>query len=224
MEGALGVPRPSGRSLNESQASPDESLCAALFASPLWEAHVAGAPFAGLAARVLILEFAPFFSIGILFYRLYRNQGAAAWNHALIAAALAVIMASQPFAVSLLIVAACSVLWKLAHGGLPALRFRPLVFVGTISYSLYLLHQKIGYSLMLSLLERGWSAGAAMAVAATLSIGLATAVTFLVEKPALHAIRRRYKALRARAAAQAGNAGHYMHDQRRLTKAQVERP
>ncbi len=173
---------------------------AALFASPLWEAHVAGAPFAGLAARVLILEFAPFFSIGILFYRLYRNQGAAAWNYALIAAALAVIMASQPFAVSLLMVAACGVLWKLAHGGLPALRFGPLVFVGTISYSLYLLHQKIGYSLMLSLLERGWSAGAAMAAAATLSIGLATAVTFLVEKPALHAIRRQYKALRARAA------------------------
>jgi peptidoglycan/LPS O-acetylase OafA/YrhL len=168
----------------------------ALFYSPLWAVHIAGKPFAGLAVELLNLEYAPFFVIGIVFYRVYRREGAASVNYAVIAAALALIFLTQPGPISVLIAAACGVLWSLTRGGLRAMRFRPLVFVGTISYSLYLLHQNIGYAVMLQLVDRGWSPAAATALAACVSLTMATALTFLVECPALHAIRRKYKLLR----------------------------
>lgn len=178
------------------------ALCG-LFYSPLWAAHVAGLPFAGLAVQLLILEFAPFFALGILFYRLYRGQGSAAWNYALIAAALALVAVHWPLEVAVMILAACGVLWKLLHGGLRVLRFAPLVFFGTISYSLYLVHQRIGQALLIELAERGWSPAARVAAATALAVALATAVTFLVERPALQAIRQRYRTLRRRGRAMA---------------------
>ena len=171
---------------------------AALFYSPVWAAHIAGRPLAGLAVRLLILEYAPFFAIGILFYRIYRKQGRAAWNYALIVAAFALVAARWPLSVSLMIAAACGVLWKVAHGGLRLLRFAPLVFFGTISYSLYLVHQRIGQTVLADLAGRGWAPPARLAAAATLAVALATAATFLVERPAMRAIRHRYRTLRRR--------------------------
>jgi peptidoglycan/LPS O-acetylase OafA/YrhL len=71
---------------------------------------------------------------------------------------------------------------------------RPLVFAGTISYSLYLVHQKIGHAVLIELASRGWSPLARIAAATLLALALASAITFLVERPALQEIRRRYKA------------------------------
>ena len=170
----------------------------ALYYSPLWAAHIAGRPLAGLAVRLLILEYAPFFAIGILFYRIYRKQGSEAWNYALVAAAFALVVAKWPLTVSLMIAAACGVLWKVAHGGLRPLRFAPLVFFGTISYSLYLVHQRIGQTVLAELAARGWSPAARLAAATAIAVALAAAVTFLVERPALRAIRQRYRTLRRR--------------------------
>ena len=173
------------------------ALCA-LFYSPLWAAHIAGRPLAGLAVRLLILEYAPFFAIGILFYRIHRKQGSEAWNYALVAAAFALVAARWPVTVSLMIAAACGVLWKVAHGGLRLLRFAPLVFFGTISYSLYLVHQRIGQTVLAALAERGWSPAARLAATTAIAVALAAAVTFLVERPAMRAIRERYRTLRRR--------------------------
>lgn len=169
-----------------------------VFYSPLWPAYVEGHRFAGLAARLLILEFAPFFAIGVVFYRLYRGQGAPAWNYALAGVALALILLKWPIGVSLMIAAACGVLWKVGRGGLSFLRFAPLVFAGTISYSLYLVHQKIGHAVLIALAREGWGPAVRLTAATLLTVALATAVTFLVERPALREIRRRYQARAAR--------------------------
>lgn len=182
----------------------EPTLCAwlflsALYSSPLWEflALVPGAP---LAARLLVLEFAPLFTIGMLFYRLYRGEGRPAWNYALIGAALALVVRMQPGMVALLIAATSAAMWTLGRGGLAWLRFAPLVFLGTISYPLYLVHQKIGHAVLIGLAEHGWSPMPRLAAAALVSLGLATAITFLVERPAMQEIRRRYRARQSPAA------------------------
>lgn len=164
-----------------------------LFYSPLWSS-LEGSRLAGVAARLLILEFAPFFALGIVLYRLYRRQGAPAGNYALGAAAFALVLAKWPFTVSLLIAGACAVLWQVGRGGLPVLQWRPLVFFGTISYSLYLVHQKIGHAVLVGLADAGWNPPARIAAATLLAVGLAAAITFFVEQPALREIRRRYRA------------------------------
>jgi peptidoglycan/LPS O-acetylase OafA/YrhL len=171
------------------------ALCA-FYYSPFWASHVDGRPFSGLAVRLLILEFTPFFAIGILFYRVYRRQGSPAWNYALVAAAYALVLYRWPASVALMIAAACGVLWMVARGGFAPLRFRPLVFFGTISYSLYLVHQKIGYAILTELASRGWAPMARIALATLVAVALATGITFLVERPAMAAIRKRYKARR----------------------------
>lgn len=176
-------------------------LLAALAASPLWDRHLAGVPAARAAAHLLLLEFAPFFAIGILCYRLYRGQGSAALNHALIGSALAVVALTQAPAVTVMIGAGTFVLWKVGRGGLPLLRLPLLVFLGTISYPLYLVHQKVGHAALFALAQHGWHPLARIAAATGLAIALATAMTFLVERPAMRAIRRRYKARRRAGAA-----------------------
>jgi peptidoglycan/LPS O-acetylase OafA/YrhL len=173
-------------------------VLSALFYSPLWPAYIESQRFAGAAARLLILEFAPFFALGVVFYRLYRRQGAAVWNYALAAAAYGLILAKWPANVSLMIGAAAFVLWKVGHGGLAFLRFPPLVFVGTISYSLYLVHQNIGHAIMVALGREGWGPGVRIAVATVVCVAFAAGITFFIEQPALRHIRRRYKARRAR--------------------------
>lgn len=169
---------------------------AALFDSPLWPARIAALPFAPLAARLLVLEFAPFFALGVLFYRLRRGEGCAAWNYALIAFALALVAASEPLSVTLMIALACIALWKLVRGGLALLRLRPLVLLGAISYPLYLVHQKIGHAVLFALARHGWAPPARVAAAVAGAIALAALVTLCVERPAMRAIRRGYDALR----------------------------
>jgi peptidoglycan/LPS O-acetylase OafA/YrhL len=173
-------------------------VLSALYYSPLWPAYIESQRFAGAAARLLILEYAPFFALGVLFYRLYRRQGGPALNYGLAAAAYGLILAKWPFHVSLMIGAASFVLWKVGHGGIAFLRFPPLVFAGTISYSLYLVHQNIGHAIIVALAREGWGPGVRIAVATAVCVAFAAGITFFIEQPALQHIRRRYKAYQAR--------------------------
>jgi peptidoglycan/LPS O-acetylase OafA/YrhL len=70
---------------------------------------------------------------------------------------------------------------------------RPLIFLGTISYSLYLLHGTLGYRLQLLNYNIGLSPLTNLAVATAVTICAAAAVTFLVERPANRAIRALYR-------------------------------
>jgi peptidoglycan/LPS O-acetylase OafA/YrhL len=166
---------------------------AALFASPLWDAYVDPLPLTGGLAKLLILPYAPFFAIGILFHRLYRGEGSRLRNHGLMALALAIVVFTAPLAMVAVTLAGCLAFSKLTRGGIPFLRLPPLVFLGTISYSLYLVHQKMGHIVMAKMADHGVDPAYGLIVAALISIAVATALTFLVERPALNAIRDWYK-------------------------------
>jgi len=166
---------------------------AALAASPLWDVYVDPVPLTGALAKLLILPYAPFFAIGILFHRLYRGEGTRARNYGLMALALAIIVLTAPFAMAAVTLAGCLALSRLTRGGIPFLTLRPLVFLGTISYSLYLVHQKMGHIVMAKMADHGIDPLYGLMIAALISIAVATALTFLVERPALNAIRDWYK-------------------------------
>ena len=80
-----------------------------------------------------------------------------------------------------------------ASGRLPVLRLSVLVWLGAISYPLYLLHEFIGWSLMLKVLRSGGTPWLALLLALLASFALAQLVSMAVEKPAMHAIRKRWK-------------------------------
>jgi peptidoglycan/LPS O-acetylase OafA/YrhL len=60
---------------------------------------------------------------------------------------------------------------------------RPLVFLGRISYPLYLLHVVVGFQVIRIGVERGWSTAEGVAAAALVSLLAATLLHYLIEEP-----------------------------------------
>jgi peptidoglycan/LPS O-acetylase OafA/YrhL len=93
---------------------------------------------------------------------------------------------------------ACTAIFVLLlQGRLGWLSAAPIAFLGTISYSLYLLHQTIGFSIIHALEAMGVRPAIAIGAAVALSLAGAAVLTFLVERPATHWIRARWRARRA---------------------------
>ena len=76
-----------------------------------------------------------------------------------------------------------------AYGRVPLLRWRPLIFISFISYSLYLFHNNLGSALM-KLLESWGCPPQLMVIAATaFAIGVGAAVTYWFEQPITKRLR-----------------------------------
>lgn len=146
--------------------------------------------------RLLILAYLPWFVLGMACYAL-RHGGrtqATTWQiHLAVAAALlTLLVVDSPLHAGLGV--AFFMLVKLASSQrLPWLNWRPLVWLGSISYPLYLLHENIAWALMLQGLQRGLSRGICIVLALAMVLVLAEVVSRWVERPAMTAIREAYR-------------------------------
>ena len=147
---------------------------------------------------VTALPFAPLFLGGILLYRI-RHAGPTIPRLVLLAACFITYTSGAANLSLLLGSTGMFLLFTVtACGWMPFLAVRPLVFLGTISYAVYLLHQSIGFRIQEYVVIRAGGSAWAGFAAAILSIGmLATLVTFGVERPAQPWIRDRYAKWRA---------------------------
>lgn len=139
----------------------------------------------------LAFRYAGLFYAGILFYRI-RTERFTWWRVAGIAIGFATRVAFLP---PKMIAIECGILLTVSlamAGRLPILRTRPLLFLGTISYSLYLVHQPLGVRLMLGLHALGGAAWLNLAATLVMLIGLATVMTYAVERPGTRLLRRLY--------------------------------
>jgi peptidoglycan/LPS O-acetylase OafA/YrhL len=158
-------------------------------------AHLLGHNIPNYIGWSLSLDYWHLFFAGIVFYQI-RTDGLTPARLGYLAAALltqgilhgyeAMIVAAGFFAVFFLFV----------YNALNFLAVKPLLFFGTISYSLYLVHQNLGYVVLRHLLPLGVPFWLAVSVATVLSILVATLLTYLIERPSMRGIRRRYKAWR----------------------------
>lgn len=146
--------------------------------------------------ELLLLRHIPFFALGILFYCLYAGSGDRRANIALIVLSLIAIGVSYAPAY-LAAGLVCSAIFALfVAGKLRWLRALPFLYLGAISYSLYLLHQAIGFAVIHRLEAAGVpSLAAVMATVATMLL-LATGLTYSIERPAMRGIRRWWKGWR----------------------------
>ncbi len=153
-----------------------------------------GRHFSYLVRELLILRHIPFFALGILFYRLRTNPRGWRLDASLIGLCLVAIAIAYPPVFTLVAIVCCAIFALFVTDRLTWLRAAPFAFFGAISYSLYLLHQAIGFSLIWHL-EHGAGLGAGVAAisAASLVTLLALALTFLVERPAMRGIRDAWK-------------------------------
>lgn len=158
----------------------------------------------GILVKVLMLTYGHQFVCGIAFYILHtqtkRNiaQLIPWWaivNEALIPDSWDGNIPPNPALLFCFVI----VFYAFIHGYLRWMRMKFLVFLGGISYSLYLVHQHIGYVVMREAYRLGVSPYGAFVCAVVIVFSLATGITYLVEKPSLRKIREWYM-FRGRAA------------------------
>ncbi len=148
-----------------------------------------------LLYRILILQYIPWFALGIAVYQVSNRQRCGSWRWPLATSILAVgvLFVCESNQAAFLAVVFASSVYFAANGYVPILKFSPLVWLGTISYPLYLLHENIGWAVQLKMLSFGASMDITVVGALLVSLVLSTVVAKLVEKPAMRWIRDSYR-------------------------------
>lgn len=148
-----------------------------------------------IISRLLILQYIPWFALGISIYLAKKDAGAGAWRRPAQTGAMAIVtlLVCESAFVAALAVGLATAVFLGANERLSVLRFWPFVWLGTVSYPLYLLHENIGWAIQLRLRSIGMSMDLAILVTLCASLLLAGALTRWVEQPAMRQIRNRYK-------------------------------
>ncbi len=153
--------------------------------------------FPGAVQITFLLPYTQLFLAGILFYKVRNRQDTWA-THVLILTC----WATQPWVfwggtggVGVVVATVCFALfYAFAYDRLRWIAWAPLIFLGTISYSLYLTHQNIGMAFILNLNDAEVNPNVSVLLAVALSLLIATAITFGVEHPCMRLLRARKKA------------------------------
>lgn len=145
--------------------------------------------------RLAILQYLPWFALGISIYLATNRRGPHRWRVPALTSAMAIatLWVCESTFVAVLAVGLATAVFLAARGNLPILRLRPLVWLGTVSYPLYLLHENIGWAIQLRLRSIGVPLELTILIALAASLLLAGQLTRWVEQPAMRWIRSRYR-------------------------------
>lgn len=142
-----------------------------------------------LIKDLLFSRYAPLFIAGILMYRWHR-YGRPSWTEKallLLAIGHCLLAYREPFNYFVL---ACYGVFILAVAGrLNAFANRPLLWLGSLSYALYLVHQNVGYGVIGWSYRQGLPGWAGVALALVTAFALASLIHYAIEKPALRKFR-----------------------------------
>jgi peptidoglycan/LPS O-acetylase OafA/YrhL len=140
-----------------------------------------------LLRTVTNLDMIHWFAMGMCIYRwtitprLERNQQILTWGvflFTLLAIRLRLGSTMMFYGIFLFVLVFLGVL-----GRLKWLEHRPFIFLGTISYSLYLVHQNIGYLVMRAGLAANLNIHLCIILAVIVALAIATLLTFTIELP-----------------------------------------
>lgn len=142
-----------------------------------------------LPVRILLLEYGQLFIAGMMFYKIYRD-GFSMKRLAIIAVCfLMQVWQLKEWGSSFLIASFMLSFFLLVSGRLKWIKNPFLVYLGTISYSFYLLHHNLGYAMIKKFYERNLSPNLNVVLTACVFLVLASLTTFFIEKPSQAAIK-----------------------------------
>jgi peptidoglycan/LPS O-acetylase OafA/YrhL len=175
------------------------SLVACPTLDSLQSVHAGSGWFAAATAirRVMLLDFVPLFAIGFLLYMIKTDTGKR-WQNILAIVVAAGVFHSidhgkhNPMATALII----GLVTMSAYGKVPMLRFKPLVYVSTISYALYLCHNNLGCALINTFDQWGIPPQICFLIAVVFSFAMAIIITNRIEQPITGALRNAWSRFR----------------------------
>ena len=152
---------------------------------------------ATVVRRLMLLDFVPLFAIGFLLYMIKTDVGKKWQNILGILVAAAVFHTidhgkHNPVATIMIIalVTAC------AYGRVPVLRFKPLIYISTISYAIYLCHNNLGCAVIHRFDQAGVPPLVSFAIAVVFTFSMAVLVTNWIEQPITSFLRWQWSRLR----------------------------
>ncbi len=149
-------------------------------------------------ALFLAADYAGLFVAGILIYdTLAGRRLTRGWRFALALLAVLSLLLRNDVEDTIASVGCAVIVYFAASGWLTPLTWRPLVFFGTISYPLYLVHENLGWTVIRSLHGAGVSAWGSIALATLAMIALAAFVNRVIELPGVATIRKAWKQRKA---------------------------
>ena len=146
---------------------------------------------------LLVLRYLPFFVIGMLSYRVWSGQRSWRQQTPYMLLSLASVATIETWDVTIVACVLILTFAALIAGRLHFLSLRPLVWLGGISYSFYLIHQHVGFIVMLEVAKAGYSPWVGFFAAFAVALLLGTAINRAVERQAGETILRWWKRRRA---------------------------
>ena len=139
------------------------------------------------------MKYLPFFTAGICFYKIINRNNNLKRTIAILFLTLLSTAAIYGYKHFLMFSCFYIVFYLALSGRMRFLSLKPFVFMGGISYSLYLIHGNIGYVIINKFYEMSWNPLIAILISLILCIILATLISKFIEKPCLNYIRDSYK-------------------------------
>ncbi|NOX92440.1 MAG: acyltransferase [Gammaproteobacteria bacterium] len=140
---------------------------------------------------MFLLDYGNLFIAGIMFYKIMHENKASSY----LALLISLITEYYLHGNSVFIVSTYfGIFFLFTKGYLTILSIKPLVFLGTISYSLYLIHQNVGYIVIQKLESNDLATPFSIIFfPLVISVSIATVMQIYIEKPSLLVIRNRWR-------------------------------
>jgi peptidoglycan/LPS O-acetylase OafA/YrhL len=149
-------------------------------------------PGSNMIKTLLIPAYCNLFIAGIMFYRL--KQKLASTNcHVVIGLCLLYQYTFNSVISGTIVLLFFSLFYLIIYDKMKFISIKPLKFLGFISYSLYLVHQNIGYLIIRELENNGYSNNLTIIIPIIFSVILAYFITKFIEKPAQNFALKLYK-------------------------------
>jgi len=141
---------------------------------------------------LFILDYAQLFIAGIVFYLVWL--AGYSWNRICLLGACLVVEFFAQDGMTVIVIAGFFVAFHFCvMGRLGWVSCGPVLWLGAISYPLYLTHQMIGYRVIATMLQAGVPAPIAIVSVIGGALALATALSVSIERPTMRLIRRYYR-------------------------------
>lgn len=144
-----------------------------------------------IANQAFIFEYISYFISGIMFYKIYSKH-TTIFTYIALGLALLTSLYINHFDYTYVILIIYIIFFLLAFHKLKLIAWKPLFFLWSISYALYLIHQNIGYIILYYGYSYGFSVTLATLLTLSVSIFIASLITLVFEKRTIKYLRKKY--------------------------------